>query len=135
MCFFFIKGNNDYNWIQKKYLGIMQGFIVRKYHIDTCNVFLFNYYLKWKISILFIYKMRIYFEGPVFRSIMLFAIDFAKFWIYHSVCRTRIAAKIAILEYWYCMSFSSKLHKIKWKISNIHLWNWQLISLCIHAFV
>lgn len=31
---------------KKKYFGIMQGFIVRKYHIDTCNVFLFNYFSK-----------------------------------------------------------------------------------------
>lgn len=45
---------------------------------------------KWKISILFIYKMRIYFEDPVSRSIMLFVIDFAKFWIYHIVCHSKI---------------------------------------------
>lgn len=45
---------------------------------------------KWKISILFIYKMRIYFEDPVSRSIMLFVIDFAKLWIYHIVCHSKI---------------------------------------------
>lgn len=101
----FIKWNNDLTEYKKKYFGIVSCKVLLFGNITLIRFSSSIFFSKWNISILVINKMRINFEDPVSRSIMLFATDFAKFWIYDIVCRTRIAAKMAILKYWYCKSF------------------------------